>query len=69
MKVNKGDKCCICGKPAVERAFDGTGWCKEHKDSWNTFYNMYRSNYPSLETTFQAWVATQKYAGTPITSS
>lgn len=49
----KNLKCTICGKPAAERAFDNTGFCKRHLRSWLKFYG--KSGKPSEEA-FRLWV-------------
>lgn len=55
MKAEKGMKCVICGKQAVEQAFDGvTAWCEEHLESWKEFCQD--SGLP-IEKAFRHWYA------------
>jgi len=37
MKALQGQKCCVCNKDAVERAFDDTAWCDIHIKEWVEF--------------------------------
>jgi len=56
MKASRGDTCCVCEGPAVEKSFDGTGWCQIHLSDWNAFLRWERVNYNSLDETFSAWL-------------
>ena len=61
MRVENRLKCCKCGMQAVERSFDGTGWCVVHLLSlvsgWKNFLRQHRGEFLGLSDAFDAWLA------------
>jgi len=55
MKVKGQKKCCKCDEQAVERSFDGTGWCEKHFLSWKSFCRQHRGEFFGLSDAFGAW--------------
>ena len=56
MKIEGQKKCCKCDKQAVERSFDGTGWCYEHLLSWKSFLRQHRGEFLGLSDALDAWL-------------
>ena len=54
------EKCCVCGKQAIIRSFDGTGWCKAHHRDWRDFLKAHRREYDGLADAFDAWLKQAK---------
>lgn len=60
MKPEKHIPCCVCNEEAVERSFDGTGWCQIHFSDWEAFRRWHRQDFSGLSDTFDAWLKIAK---------
>lgn len=60
MKVTKHIPCCVCNEDAVERSFDGTGWCQIHYEDWKAFLRWNRIRYTGLSDAFDSWLEIAK---------
>ena len=59
MKASE-ELCCVCGRPSVMRAFDGTGWCIEHGLDWANFCRHHRGEFAGLSDAFESWLSEAK---------